>query len=103
MKDENNDNVIEITCPACERVWPTISEQGIVTELYGQCYACVIAGVVKLRDERAEEANYLVQNCSYCGGLQPKVSTCVQCASKCWEIADKIAERDPGSVIAYPH
>jgi hypothetical protein len=97
------DQVKEITCPACERVWPTIAEQGIVTELYGQCYACVVAGVVKIRDERAEDADYTVQNCSYCGGLQPKVSQCVQCGGKGWETTDKPEVRNSSEVIAYPH
>lgn len=99
----SEEKVTEITCPECERVWPTISEQGIVAELYGRCYACVIADVVKIRDERAGEADYVVQNCNYCGGLEPKVRTCVQCAAKGWETAEKKVDQAPGGVIAYPH
>lgn len=101
MTEENeSESPAEITCPACERVWPTIAEQGIVTEFYGQCYACLIADVIKIRDERAGEAVYTVQNCSYCGGLDPKVGTCVQCGGKGWETADKTEE---GPKIVYPH
>jgi len=95
------DQVTEITCPECERVWPTIAEQGIVCEIYDKCYACLIAEVVKIRDQRAEDRDYIVQNCGYCGGLNPKVNTCVQCAGKGWETVTKELAAVPK--IAYPH
>lgn len=93
--------VREITCPQCERVWPTISEQGIVTEMYDKCYKCLIDEVVVQRDSRCESADYTVQNCSHCGGLPGKVETCVGCGGKGWEAVDKGQEKLPK--IAYPH
>lgn len=94
--------VREITCPECERVWPTISEQGVVVELYDKCYQCFIALVVKTRDERQEAANYVVQNCGTCGGLPPKAENCGACGGKGWETVDKGQEALPLK-IAYPH
>ena len=94
--------VREITCPQCDRVWPTISEQGIVVELYDKCYQCLIDQVVKARDERAGAADYLVQNCSTCGGLPPKVTTCVPCGGRGWETVDKGQEALPVAAT-YPH
>ncbi len=80
-----NVKVKEIKCPKCERVWPTVSEQGIVTELQGECYACFIAKVIIARDERAEEADYTVENCGYCGGLEPAREKCTSCFARGWE------------------
>ena len=93
--------VREITCPECERVWPIVAEQGIVTELLDKCYQCFIASVVKVRDERVENADYVVQNCSNCGGLPGKVETCIPCGSKGWEAVDKELAALP--TIVYPH
>jgi hypothetical protein len=95
-------DVKEITCPECERVWPIISEQGIVTEFINKCYACFIAEVVKARDSRMETADYLIQNCANCGGLAGKVEKCTYCFGKGWEAVDKPDEDDTPR-IAYPH
>jgi hypothetical protein len=95
-------DVKEITCPKCERVWPCIAEQGIVTELIDECYACFIAKVVKARDERAETADYLIQNCANCGGLVGKVEKCVHCFGKGWEGVAK-PDEDETPHIVYPH
>jgi hypothetical protein len=43
-----------------------------------------------------------VQNCGECGGLPPKVFTCVLCGGKGWETAEKGKERTPPTVV-YPH
>lgn len=88
--------VKEITCPQCERVWPTIAEQGIVTELIDRCYLCFSKEVAEVRQSREESAHYKVQNCSYCGGLPPKVDTCVSCFGKGWE------DVPVGDVVAVP-
>ena len=93
--------VREITCPKCERVWPTIAEQGIVTELIDRCYLCFSAEVATQRDSRQESADYVVQNCGACGGLPPKVTLCVACDGKGWESVNKGEEAPPK--IAYPH
>jgi hypothetical protein len=82
---EQATTVIEITCPECERVWPTIAEQGIVTELIDRCYMCFSKEVAEQRLSREESANYTVQNCSGCGGLPPKVEKCIACGGKGWE------------------
>lgn len=95
-------NVKEITCPECERVWPRVSEQGVVTELYDKCYACLIAQVVKARDERQDAADYSVQNCSSCGGIAGKVEKCVSCGGRGWETVDK-ADAEPDQRVVYPH
>jgi hypothetical protein len=96
--------VREITCPECDRVWPLIAEQGIVTEIHGKCYQCFIDQVVTVRDERIENADYLVQNCSSCGGLPPKVQKCISCAGKGWEAVDKGDESTPPKTsVIYPH
>ena len=87
--------VREITCPECERVWPTIAEQGIVTELHGKCYLCFAAEVTAQRESRQESADYVVQNCGHCGGLPPKVTKCIPCGGKGWETAEKGSEALP--------
>lgn len=80
----------EVKCPECERVWPYISEQGIVTELHGKCYACVIKEVLELRDERTEDADYVVQTCTSCGGLINR-DKCISCFGHGWETVPKKA------------
>lgn len=94
--------VREITCPKCERVWPTIAEQGIVTKLIDRCYLCFSAEVASQRESLQESADYAVQNCSTCGGLPPKVQTCIPCGGKGWEPVEKGQEALPVKV-AYPH
>lgn len=94
----------EITCPLCERVWPDISEQGLVTELYNKCYQCLIAEVIKVRDERMKTADYSVQNCSNCGGLPGKFEKCVYCSHKGWEITEKHPDdNEPRPRAVYQH
>jgi hypothetical protein len=94
--------VREITCPKCERIWPTIAEQGIVTELIDRCYLCFSKEVAEQRMSREESANYSVQNCSDCGGLPPKVEKCISCGGKGWETVDKGKEDLPPRIV-YPH
>lgn len=93
--------VREITCPECERVWPTIAEQGIVTDMIGRCYKCFIDEVTLKRTSLEESADYIVQNCGHCGGLPPKVDKCVNCGGKGWEAVDEQLAQLPK--IAYPH
>lgn len=93
--------VREITCPKCERVWPTIAEQGIVTELIDRCYLCFAAEVSAQRKSREESADYIVQNCGHCGGLPPKVEKCTSCFGKGWEAVAKELAKLPRT--QYPH
>ena len=78
-----------LTCPECERVWPVISEQGVVCELYGKCYACLINEVVEIRDDRLEKAEYRIDNCTDCVGGRGDRSKCVPCGGKGWVVMPK--------------
>ena len=95
--------VREITCPECERRWPTIAEQGIVTELHGKCYMCFAAEVAAQRVSRQESADYVVQDCGHCGGLPGKVEKCTSCFAKGWETVDKGTEALPAIRTQYKH
>ena len=91
--------VKEITCPECERVWPTISEQGVVTSLYERCYSCFISKVIAARDELVELADYLVHDCTVCAGLDPEKSKCIKCGGKGWETTDKDVATSPIKIV----
>lgn len=82
-------NAKEITCPECKRVWPAIAEQGVVTEMYNICYACLIEKVVAARDELQEGADYTVENCPTCNGIPNARATCVTCSHRGWVTSDK--------------
>lgn len=87
MPSEKNDRAI--TCPSCEREWPLISEQGIVTDMVGRCYQCLVSAVTIARDEASEAADYVVDNCSYCGGVPGVREMCQHCEARGWELTDK--------------
>ena len=88
MPDEKKE-VIEITCPQCERVWPAIAEQGVVTDMYGKCYHCFIHEVMEVRDALTTEASYSIGNCDDCGGVSPLREKCLVCFGKGWLAIDK--------------
>ena len=85
--------VTTIKCPECDRVWPTISEQGVHTDLYGQCYMCMIAVVVAVRDELVAAAAYPIGPFVHCVSRAPAREACVQCGSKGWAAVPKGAEK----------
>ena len=101
MTETETTTVKEITCPECERIWPRISEQGIVTDMVGHCYKCFIDKVVVQRNSLEETADYSIQNCGECGGLPGKVEKCVACGGKGWETVPKGKEALPK--IVYPY
>ena len=85
-------NAETIHCPSCERDWPVVSEQGIVCELYGQCYACLINGVITIRDERMEEAEYRIDNCPDCISVPGAREKCIPRGGKGWVVLPKSEE-----------
>lgn len=84
----------EIKCTACERVWPIISTQGVVTQEWGSCYACFIAHIVKIRTELEEDSEDRVADCEHCQGLEPARLTCIPCGGKGWIIVPKAEWQD---------
>lgn len=85
----------EITCPKCERVWPRISEQGIVTAQIDQCYQCLIKQVTLARDELIKQADYVVDNCPHCESIPGMREQCIPCGGKGWQIVDKAIANSP--------
>lgn len=73
-----------ITCPECEREWPTITEQAVVCDKIGKCYACFIHEVVKERDKRQMASNYRIENCPKCTGLPGAREDCINCGARGW-------------------
>lgn len=92
MSNETENTEVEvetITCGKCERVWPTISEQGVVFDKVGQCYACFITEVVEERNERMKKSDYQIENCPGCtGGLAEQREKCMVCFGRGWRKAE---------------
>ena len=85
MTETSKDTTIPtITCPNCERDWPEISEQAVVYDLIGRCYACFINEVVPIRDERVAKADYEIENCSGCTGIPGAREKCTTCFGRGW-------------------
>ena len=70
-------------CPECERDWPDLSEQGQHVILYGHCYGCMVATINANLEPEREDANYVVEACSKCMGLDERES-CSACATHGW-------------------
>ena len=90
-KGNSKTEVIEITCPQCERRWPRIAEQGVVTAKLDQCYSCFIAEVVAERDLLAGEAGYEITNCGGCNSQAGLREKCLVCFNKGWVTVNKPA------------
>ena len=73
------------TCPECEREWPDSSEQAVITDMVGRCYACLITEAVRVRDERVKAANYEIENCPHCTGVSGAREACVPCGGRGWQ------------------
>ena len=73
------------TCPECEREWPKISEQAVVCDEVGKCYACFIQAVVTERDKRMADADYEIENCPKCTGIPGAREKCVSCFGRGWQ------------------
>jgi hypothetical protein len=86
MPANGEDKIIPTTtCPECNREWPDSSEQAVVADLIGKCYACFIQEVVKLRDERVAAADYEIENCPSCTGLPGAREKCIPCGARGWQ------------------
>jgi hypothetical protein len=72
------------TCPECKREWPTISEQAVVQDQVGVCYACWIHQIVAERDQRMADADYEIENCPTCTGIPGAREKCTTCFGKGW-------------------
>jgi hypothetical protein len=79
-----------IVCPECDRQWPRVSEQGVVTEKIDKCYACFITGVVSELEALREQVDYVVDNCDECLGQMPQRLNCIKCGGKGWITVDKV-------------
>ena len=88
MTNEKDDQIPTITCEHCEREWPTISEQGVVYDKIGRCYACFITEVVAERDARTEGADYTIENCPACTGGLGDRTKCMTCFGRGWRKAE---------------
>lgn len=83
-EDKSGTEIPTVTCPKCEREWPTISEQAVVFDKVGTCYACFIHEVVAERDKRQDKAHYAIDNCPKCTGLPGAREACARCGARGW-------------------
>jgi len=84
MSGNGTDKIPTTTCPECNREWPSISEQAVVQDQVGMCYACWIHQIVAERDRRVAEANYSIENCPRCTGIPGAREACTHCFGKGW-------------------
>ena len=78
-----------ITCPACNRVWPEVSEQGLYVKLFCMCHHCVTRKVIAERDKVLKRVDYVIINCYDCAAQNPSMSGCETCAGTGWLPAEK--------------
>lgn len=68
-----------IPCEQCHRLWPCVSEQGIHTTIYGHCYHCMLVSISIDLAELKEKANYTIETCNICAGVEEKRLECRHC------------------------
>lgn len=71
-------------CPECGRDWPDVSEQGVHLSKYGHCYQCMLTDINETLTPLKEVAEYTIETCYTCSGIEEQRHACLTCYGKGW-------------------
>ncbi len=86
IQDIPEDQKVQTIQCKCGRLWPSVSEQGVVFDILGtdQCYQCFRQEVIRELQRRQASVSYQIHNCPDCMGQTGLREGCKTCGGLGW-------------------